>query len=448
MWSTLPPVPLRGVATAMVESVEHYLCRLAWVAGISTKQVGVLAGLPHVRVLGETRSTTRLCGPGPAAQRRIRALQQVTGVERLRYGSLWMLSNVVNDLAFGRSSIYRRWCPECYRDWDMDVSSEPLVWAVAALSRCPAHDCILEDKCPKCGRPQASQTPFRRRRACTRCGSSLGGIGRRLAQRTFHQWVDRQVCELIELCATPGREPFPADTFVTFLELLEQQAKRQNVFPQILGPARKRRRRDGKPEKPSIATMINLCALQGISVTKMLLAPQHAASTPLLDLWNGYSALPIGSDSHGDEIKVGYWLLKNLLKHCKNLYLPNMLYALVEAGISRVVLRKISPDLYERYEEHYRSQATATMEYRSAEAFRTALVRFRGTPTERLLRPFQWHVPAYVAEIVHLSVDQATPACWSALIYERLVRRARKQLGNVSLDAMVDTRWLHTPRAD
>ena len=63
-------------------------------------------------------------------------------------------------------------------------------------------------------------------------------------------------------------------------------------------------------------------------------------------------------------------LLKNLLERCKNLYLPNMLYALVEAGISRVVLRKISPDLYERYEEHYRSQATATMEYRSAEAFR------------------------------------------------------------------------------
>lgn len=415
---------------------------------MSAKQVGVLAGLPHARVQGQTRSTTRLCGPGPGAQSRIRALELVTGVGHLRYGSLWMLSNVTCDLSFGRSTVYRRWCPECYGNWDTDASSEPMVWAVAALSRCPTHGCELESVCRSCGQPQASQTPYRRRRTCTKCGNPLGGAGRRTARPAFHEWIDRQVCELMELCATPGREPFPADTFVTFLELLEQQAIRQRNFPVILQAVRGHRYGQGGPDKPTITTLVNLCALQGVSIGEMLTAPRHAGSTPLLDLWSGYSALPIGSGSDDYEVKVGYWLLKNLLARCKDLYLPNMLYALDEAGISRVVLRNISPDLYETYEQRYRSQATPTVEYRSAEAFRAALVRFRASASERLRRHIQWLAPAYIAEIVHLSVDEATPPCWSALIYERLARRARQQLYNVTLGSMVDTRWIHTPPSD
>lgn len=447
LWSTLPPVPLRGVGTAMVESVEHYLYRLAWIAGVTTKQVGGLAGLSYVKVPRQTRSTTTLCGPGLAAQTRVRALELVTGIEHLRYGSLWMLSNVIAELPFGRRTLHRRWCPECYRDWDVDVSSEPLAWAVAILLRCPAHGCLLEAECRKCGRPQPAQTPFRRRRTCTKCGNSLGCSGRRPDHPGFHAWVDRQVCELIELCATPGREPFPAHTFVTYLELLQQQATSQKTFPMILEAVRGRRYSRAGPDKPTITTMVNLCALQGVSVTEMLIAPRHAGSTPLLDLWSGYSALPIASESRGDEIKIGYWLLRKLLARCEGLYLPNMLYALDEAGISRVVLRNLSPDLYETYEQRYRSQAGPMKEYRLAEAFRAALVRFRGSPAERLKRPIQWRVPAYIAELVHLSVEEATPACWSALIYERLARRAREQLGNVSLDAMADTRWIHAPRA-
>ena len=101
--------------------------------------------------------------------------------------------------------------------------------------------------------------------------------------------MDRQVVDLIELCATPGREPLSGRTFETYVRLVQEQARRQPVrAPLIVDSLRQIRTKTSGFAKPSIRTLVNACALQAISVREMLLNPEEAAALPLLDLWKTY----------------------------------------------------------------------------------------------------------------------------------------------------------------
>lgn len=43
-WTVLPPLPLHGLGSALVESLGHYVRRIAWVAGISASRLMAYSG--------------------------------------------------------------------------------------------------------------------------------------------------------------------------------------------------------------------------------------------------------------------------------------------------------------------------------------------------------------------------------------------------------------------
>ncbi len=282
-----------------------------------------------------------------------------------------------------------------------------------------------------------------RRRACTKCQSDLGGKGQRPAQSGFMAWVDRQVSDVIGLCATPGQAPVRADSFSIYMESLVEQAKGREKVPRILKSHIKNTRCNSGPSKPSIRTMINMCALQGVSVLEMLLSPEGASSAPLLDLWNGYTILPFGPGPYGSKVGIVDWLLRKVIAKCRGFYLPPMECVLAETGLSRSCLRELNVDLYEDYESLYRTQAGPTKTYRLAHAFQIALDYLSNVDAPRLDRNLFWSLPKRVAPVAHLSSEEAEPACWSAVLYLRLARRAKERSENAYLDAMVDPPWLH-----
>lgn len=439
-WTTLPPIPLRGVGTAMVESLDHYVCRQAWTTGISHLGISALIGRGVIR--GGEHGERKFSGLSTYSEHIIFGLEQLTGVDDLRRGTLWVLKDVAGRLAFGRPSSQRRWCPECYMEWDDEGSWEPLIWAVEVFSLCPVHGCALESQCPACGAHQFANTSVIGRRICAKCKRALGSAGRRPAGSKFRDWVNRQVSDVIELCATPGQAPVRADSYSIYMESLVEQSKYRSKVPLILKDHIKNTGHNGGLFRPSIRTMINMCALQGVAVREMLLNPEEASSATLLDLWSDYSVLPYGAGSYGSRVEIVCWLLRKLLAKCKGFYLPPMEHALAETGLNRACLREMNVDLYESYESLYRSQASWAMTYRLADAFRTALLHLPTAEPNRLTRNLYWSLPNKVAPIAHLSSEEVAPACWSAVLYARLVLMAKKRVGNVSLDAMEDPPWL------
>jgi hypothetical protein len=113
-WTQLPALALKGIGTPEVESLQHYYGRLIWTTRISTQHLRDYLN-KHARV-GNKHSSSfcRALVLGPAASGLLEQLQVLTGVNDLRYGTLWALSEVVSRNCSLYGAHKRRWCPECY----------------------------------------------------------------------------------------------------------------------------------------------------------------------------------------------------------------------------------------------------------------------------------------------------------------------------------------------
>lgn len=134
-WTVLPPVPLYGVGTSMVESLSYYLRRIALISGTSVDRILGYADTLSDNAGGSGPQNYRSLMLG-CPERYLFGLEHLTGIDHLRYGTFWVLKDLVGPRFLGRQARFRRWCPMCYAAWDSDSSYEPLIWAVGLLSCC------------------------------------------------------------------------------------------------------------------------------------------------------------------------------------------------------------------------------------------------------------------------------------------------------------------------
>lgn len=425
-WTVLPPLPLHGLGSAMVESLAHYVRRIAWVAGISASRLMAYSGTRPSKEGDHEKATLTLGRP----ESRIQTLERLTGVEHLRYGTFWVLKNVAGPLFLGRPVSHRRWCTECYAEWNPDESYEPLIWSIGLLSCCPKHGCRLEDRCTSCGALQPAGISLEHRRCCIQCKRGLVDVCRPVVLSARDAWIDQQLCQLVELCSRVGQEPFPEETYPTYIKELLAQAEGYENLPASLQSTMRLQDGSGSIRKPSLRAMIRLCALQGISLCDMLRAPRVAASAPLIDLWKDHAAPSLRNEAKNEKVGITQDLLTSLLNRCRASYLPSMDVALRELGISRALARDANVELYERYEVRYREQAGTVAKIRLADAFRAALKEVADIPLHRLRRGMLWDKPDSIAKAAHISQDEAASVFFSALVYTHLHRRAQARLAS------------------
>ena len=399
-WTQLPPLELRGLGTPLVESLQHYCARMAWVTGLPLQEIWRMTYTDDC----ETKSAFlrgSICGPGENFVARVRVLERLTGNSTLRHGTFWVLKDVLGSRSIGEGR-NRRWCPECYAVWDASGSAEPLIWRVALLSSCPKHGCAMEESCTKCGSKQPAMTTLERSHICISCRSPLAGRGGPVIRSDFYQWVDRQIEQLLELCARPGQAAVAGEAFTILCDGLRMQASAHSTFPiayrrLIHSSARSVK---SKTSRPSLRTLINLCALQGVSVCDALLRPEEAASRPLLDLWSGFHAMPVPPRVSRRWVDVATTCLFELLQLLEKRYLPPMEAVLRPLKVLRAVVRDVDPDIYELYAHAYKAQGTDTELLYARKAFEFGLKliregdeRCRGRPapkslTRRIARKF------------------------------------------------------------
>lgn len=358
-WTVLPPLRLKGVGTSFVESIPSYLARLLWTTGVPLNHLARYVGKHSLAGAGHVGSFLHAEALSPIAISRISALEVLTGEMHLRCGSLWALSEIVacNTSAYG--SYKRQWCPKCYEDWN-EESYEPLIWRIDLLGACPKHNCRMESTCPSCGKLQRNAFPLKVRRVCWACGASLTQGARWLRRPDFAQWVDDQITQLVEFCATPRAIPVPLSIYTDFATGLRINAKRSGrrdtVMRLLLRNIDRHARRNSR--RPTLRSLLNMCALQGISLQELLCAPRQVSGALLIEQWPGMSYLPLPSAIQAQRIYAASKYLEDFLAVSPP-FVPPMGILLRVFRIQIRALRDVASDIFDAYEKGFLAQGGA-----------------------------------------------------------------------------------------
>lgn len=299
---TLPALPARsalyplkpvGVGTPDVESLTSYLTRLATAHSVAPRVLLVEAIIPLVGRNDLSKATDNslsafwttdaraLNGTGTLARVWSGAVATLTGGADLPYLTLLTLREVFPTRGLLRR--VRAWCPACYEEWRRQdaIIYDPLRWALAVVTACPRHRCLLRQACPHptCRQslpPLASRgTPGH----CPACGGWLGasaetsGNGEALSAEAlaWQSWVNDAVGDL--LAAVPLTTPPSRERIVSLVAQCVSPRGGPTAFARVLrwNPATVWQWEQGT-QLPSIHALAALCYRLDISLLDVFLA--------------------------------------------------------------------------------------------------------------------------------------------------------------------------------
>lgn len=316
-WSLLPPLPLYGVGTRCVEALDHYVARQAYVCGARSPGVFFDPGTAY------TPASTIL-GPGQVFVSRIRQLKCMTGIRNLHCGSLYNLGPLAEQNWHGAAVPGRRWCPLCFSSWDTNTSYELLAWYLPLVVRCPIHGCRLEDRCPHCGRTQIHGRPYGRRRRCVGCDKPLCNVPRWTPSSSYRTWAETEALTLIDFCADPAASRVPSSALNELLVAVRRCFELSIDVPESVKSAVSQFSADTAGIQRKMELLLNLCAIQSISMLDALLDPQASSSRPFPTIWSTYEPVDLCSQSTEMKLKILRSVLNRLQRRQRVFPLPSV----------------------------------------------------------------------------------------------------------------------------
>ena len=439
-WTILPPLTLRGVGTSHVESLQHYADRLLWVTGLIPAELRELIRWKD----GKSNRSAIVFDGGLTAKvlSHVDRLELLTGAKHLRCGTLWALSDILSM----HSNLYggqrRRWCPVCYEYWD-ELSYEPLMWSIDLASCCPIHECKFEHACSHCGNFQRNVHELDRRRFCSSCKKPLGHEARPGYLPGFLIWVDQQVHELVEYCATPREMPMGWHSYARFVRGLRLNARASGVVQESMRLILRDMDRHAKrrSRRPSMRSLINLCALQGISMTQLLNAPDESSGPSLFEQYSGLRYLPLPSAFQAQRIYMATRLIEHFFEQ-RPAYYPPISQLLRPLNVQRLGVRDAVPELYDAYEARYQSQGNRDRLKKLSQAYMAADYWLGSTGRDADSRS----IALEIVDAIELAMDDAVKVLAGAVAVNdaRAFYRLdgyRKELPTRSAVEWVTGRW-------
>lgn len=340
----LPPVGLRGVGDALVESFDHYLTRLAHICATDVKSLVRAVNAYSTDVVCDAPISGGLSTRNFPAKF-VQAVETLTGQSTLHCGTLSSLRFVLRGSGDTDLDLSRRWCPMCYRDWVPDDSYEPLVWSLPFYSHCSLHGVRLNNRCAHCGAYQSALRPFRLRRCCVRCGKELVDGVQAHPRSSIEKWVDELILEVAKLCGDPQTPVIAAESYKTFLGGLRKTPSR--TLSSAANDFRSNLSLKG-PSRLTFRSLINLCAVQSIRPSMLLLCPLQASSPTLLDERDIFAELPLPPRKFAVHVERLAIVLSRLLKRRARPLIP-MKVALDANYLRAKVLKRLYPSLESEY---------------------------------------------------------------------------------------------------
>ncbi len=162
-----------------------------------------------------------------------------------------------------------RHCPRCLQDVSHSRTYEPLIWGLELVTACPVHECLLEERCPSCGR---NQPPLRYRSLaglCRSCGAWLGAIRPQRTASPRELWTSKAIAELV--ARPPEVEPSPEALQAVLGVAIRNLGPTQEAFAHAIGAPTSGVSywRRGKTH-PSLDALLRICSLGGWSLRDFL----------------------------------------------------------------------------------------------------------------------------------------------------------------------------------
>lgn len=289
----LPPLQLRGIGSTGVESLEHYLVRLADTCGVSPKSLAFCVA-ERASCSEVLKVSLRLViGSSVRTSAFVDALEGLTGIPNLGCGTLSALRNVLEAGVSDCQTQWRRWCPVCYFRWNGDDSFEPLLWTIHHQNICDVHDVLMEDFCSVCKAQQHYFVPLESRRICFKCKYPLARNLAPIALSTEDKWVAGCVRGIVAVCGTSLLEPIPANNVRLLANGIADQIRSRSERAPFLDRALLLLKKAAIRGKLTMRTAINLCALQGVDAECLFQRPAEALGFRLFDFWRDFASLPM-----------------------------------------------------------------------------------------------------------------------------------------------------------
>ena len=189
-WPDIPErsrfYPLRpiGIGTSEVECLTGYVTRLAEAHVLS---VGDMVGREPVNLprrekwLRTSRPKAHIFhaysyainGLSATARSWASSFERITGVSGLDLLTLLPLRWTLSGMCLFKRR--RAWCPRCYTaDRLNGVVYERLLWSLQAVTVCPKHAVLLEQRCPICGEELPPLAVCSQPGHCSACGEWMG----------------------------------------------------------------------------------------------------------------------------------------------------------------------------------------------------------------------------------------------------------------------------------
>jgi TniQ len=372
-WTELPPLKLRGVGTPLVESLHSYLQRLYKSVGVSPLRLGRYMGERTDGKIGYTSLSGSVLWQGEFGMARLAQLEELTGMHELRCGTLWAMSEVLSQHISMFGTYRRRWCPKCYEEWN-ENSYEPLIWSIDLLGHCPNHKCELDSVCPQCKCPQRNDPDINRRLLCCKCGVPLRCSAKSRPHVPFLQWIDDQILQMVEYCSTPRSSPMPWSDYVDFAWGVCANGRGRGKLGSVMSSNLEVVSRHARQccRRPSVRTLLNLCALQGVEIRDFLHAPREASSPLLINQWSGLNYVPVPSSTQSRRM---YMASRYIEDFCEDNppYFPPMKILLSHLHVQRLAVRDTCPKLYDGYEDRHASQGASGRQAKLRRAYLYAL---------------------------------------------------------------------------
>lgn len=361
-YTVLPPLPLSDGGWSQVESLDSYLARLTMVTGER------FATMRALRLQSGSKRSSLNSG-SESSLAILRRTELLTG-RSLTGGTLSALGHVLHRIGSGVSHSYRRWCPRCLLDNYSTGLSERLIWTFTHYDRCLIHGCSIQRVCNRCGNRQPSDgVVFDKRRRCSTCGLSLSGAGVPTDSTPISLWVNNSLEELVDWTSRSS-QPVPSENYATYITKLSRTGgldTLREACPVLWKDINQFRRR-----RATMTVLLNLAAIQGISVLDLLLRPEESASVPLFGPATNFSAIPLPPSSYGENMRRLVQVGTHLTAGDTLLPPVKVLAELLSVDVSGV--HAADPQFASLYKVHFdrQSKARAGLGFRSGKAFRMA----------------------------------------------------------------------------